>query len=106
MYDLSTKVEYDVYVSTLLMLARDANKQNETDAARFIASYLHGLVPAEQLDGFYEAPRKATAAPVSPPPSPAPAPTPALKTASVAAPVRVVTRSVNLPPQQSTTLSW
>ena len=71
MFDLESKRDFDVYVSTLFALARDANAQNETDALRFLAKYLHGLVPPQELREL-RLPPKPTAYSDLPPVKPVP----------------------------------
>ena len=113
MFNLETKRDFDVYVSTLFALARDANAQNEPDALRFLAKYLHGLVPCEDLREL-KLPPEPTAYTDLPPlvrgetvakPEPEPEPEPPAAR-YVGNTKRTLSPAPSLTPRQSTTLKW
>jgi hypothetical protein len=99
MFDLKSKQEVDIYVSTLFALARDARKQNKDEAYLFIAKYLHGLVPDADIDAMHDECYLNKVAPPAPPPAPKPEPEPEQ-------PKYVPPPVMRRVPRQSPTLAW
>lgn len=108
MFDLKSKHDVDIYVSTLFALARDAREQNQREAYWFITSYLHGLAPAEDVDAMSNVPWPAKAAPSPPPPEPpAPPPPPPRNQPRVLGEFTIgANNTVRRAPKQSSTLTW